>query len=226
MRLLFLSNKVGKNNEKNQLLIENKENIKFKSNLKDVLIYFLFFLIIPFLGTQLHEIGHYIAALALGCNPTIHYAYCNHGCDIIFENEYFIFITAAPLATWIESLAGFTTLLFYRKRNRDSIKNGQVSFMYLILLGFTSFCARFVFNAIGYFFSGNTGLDEWKMENYLNITHGIIIYGFAILGAIILLYNLIILPKMQRYKLLIGGLLGAIIGYISWYSWLGPIFMP
>ncbi|MHA1340065.1 MAG: hypothetical protein ACTSRZ_07635 [Promethearchaeota archaeon] len=220
------------NNDLNKIERENRKKTsiatkaKIRSILKDIIRYFLFFLIVPIIGTQMHELGHYIVALALDCNPTIRYAYCSHGCSVITNDQYFIFITMGPLATWIQCLIGFSFLIIYRKINKERIENGEISWNYLILLAFASFCARFVFNAAGYFLSNSQSLDEWKMENYLEWPHGTLIYGFAIVGAIILLYNIIILPKQQRYKLLIGALLGSIAGYGIWYYWLGPILMP
>lgn len=196
------------------------------SILKDLVKYFLFFLIIPIIGTQMHELGHFFAALSLGCNPIIHYASCSHGCYIMLQEQYFFFILWGPFATWIECMIGFTLLMIYRKKNLASIKEGNISWIYLILLGLTSFCARFVFNAVGYFFSQSTGLDEWKMENYLEWPHGILIYGFAIIGFIILLLNILIVPRVQRYKLLTGALIGSVAGYALWYYGLGPILMP
>lgn len=197
-----------------------------KSTLRDIMKYFLFFLIIPVIGTQMHELGHFFAALSLGCNPIIHFASCSHGCPIMLQEDYFFFVLWGPFSTWIECVTGFVLLMIYRHKNLDEIKAGKISWLYLILLGLTSFCARFVFNAAGYLFSQSTGLDEWKMEDYLGWAYGTIIYGFALIGALILLYNIFIIPKSQRYKLMIGALSGSIAGYALWYYWLGPIFMP
>ena len=90
----------------------NKLGLKRQSLL--FLKYFAIFLIVPVVGTLLHEVGHYLVAVFNGYEARIAYAYTISSIDRINEPDmYFYYILGGPLATWIQSAIPFLILVFY-----------------------------------------------------------------------------------------------------------------
>ncbi|MBD3352244.1 MAG: hypothetical protein GF364_12225 [Candidatus Lokiarchaeota archaeon] len=199
-------------------------NLKF---FKKTLIYFLIFIIVPIIGTLLHECGHWIAGKLLGCEPIIRYAFCSSNCGFpLSDKQYFIFILGGPLATWIQSLIPLSIIIiYYRKQHPEKLEE-KLPPLFVLLLGFVTFSGRFVFNAGGYIFTESTSSDEYKMEIYLGLPHGALIFGFAIIGLAVLLYSLFIIAKKNRSSIFIGAIGGAVLGYLLWYYYLGPLLIP
>jgi len=195
-------------------------NKHFKIFLK----YMLIFLFAPAVGTLLHEFGHYIVAIVNGYDAYIAYAYTIYNIDNPLL-EFWAW-NAGPLVTWILSLTAFTLMeIYYNKRKRDTFTEDLPPLNILLLVIF-SFSQRFIFNAFGYLIRGSTLMDEVRIGVYLGIHPNIIVYGSALVAVEFLIIVVYRIPKSYRYTLFFGAVFGAILGYLIWYDWLGPIFLP
>ena len=206
-----------------------RHKLGFKTQIKRFVKYFLIFLIVPVIGTLLHELGHFMVAILNGYDARIAYAYTSSTIDRFSEPDiYFLYILWGPLTTWIQSLIGFILMVFFYNKNRRKEISDKTDLpsLYIILLGFTTIAGRFIFNARGYMFTHSTSMDESKMASYLNINADILVYPFAFLAWTIILISIYMLPKNIRFSVFLGSLLGAAIGYFSWYYLIGPIVMP
>jgi hypothetical protein len=204
--------------------------VQIPDKIKIILIYFTIFFIVPIVGTLLHEVGHYLAAIIMGFEARIAYAYTFISGSYTPE-EFFIFILWGPLATWIESVIPFLLLYYFYNKTKQKRTNMQPNYFmkskFLLLLTFSSFCCRFVFNAAGYFISQSHSMDEYRLGEYLGIIPEIIIYGSAIIGLIMMFVLLIrVLPKKSILWILLPSLAGAVLGYYIWYEILGPVILP
>jgi len=191
--------------------------------------YFAIFLIVPIVGTLLHELGHYLVAVLNGYEARIAYAYTISSIDRISEPDmYFYYILGGPIATWLQSLIPFFIMVvYYRKEKRSEFsERANLPPLYIVLLGFTTICGRFIFNAGGFMFTRSSSLDEAKMADYLNINADVIVYPFAFIAWTILIISIYMLPRNIRFTIFISALLGAGIGYYLWYYHIGPIVMP
>jgi hypothetical protein len=206
-----------------------RNKLGFKQQSINFSKYFVIFLIVPIVGTLLHEFGHYIVAILNGYEARIAYASTISSIDRITEPDiYFVYILGGPITTWIQSLIPFVIMvIFYTKEKRIKlVEKGKLPPLYILLLGFTTICGRFIFNAAGYMFTHSTKMDESKMASYLNINPDILVYPFAFAAWTILIISIYMLPRNIRFSVFLGAILGAAIGYYSWYSLIGPIIMP
>jgi hypothetical protein len=213
--------------------LKNEANINLKERLiaflKLFLKYFIIFLPVPIIGTLLHEVGHYLVAIIYGYEAEISYAYTSSTINRNTEPEmYFKYILGGPISTWILSGIPFIILLvYYNKDKRKSVEfSEKLPVGYLFLVGLTSICGRFIFNAGGYLWTHSQSIDESKMANYLGIYPDIFIYGFAFIAWTILLIIINITPKKHKAPLFFGAILGAVVSYFLWYELLGPFIMP
>lgn len=198
-----------------------------KSRIQVFFLYLGVFLVVPIVGTLLHEVGHYLAAVLQGYEASISYAFCSSTISpSLNPNEYFIFILGGPLATWTQSLIPFVLLLvIYRKDKRNSFENTGPP-LYIVLLGFASFAGRFIFNAGGYILQGSPYMDEVKMADYLGLPESLFVYLFGGIGLAVLFGLVYALPKKKRFLITLSCLIGSVAGYLLWYEVLGPIVLP
>ena len=202
-----------------------RNKIELITRLKIFVKYALIFLIVPAVGTFLHEFGHYIVAVANGCTSYIAYAYTSISCSSYDPMLGFWFTFAGPLATWIQSLTAFAIMvLYYNKEKRDRISK-DLPPLYILLLAFFSFCIRFVFNAIFYAIYGSSSMDEVRIGLYLGIHPDIVVYGFAIIAVIFVIIAIYRIPN-YRLTIFFSAIFGAILGYLAWNYWLGPLLLP
>ncbi len=103
---------------------------------------------------------------------------------------------------------------------------GQLPRGAVVLLACSAVCGRFIFNAGGFAFSQSTRLDEYKLATVMGIWPELLIYGFAILALVILLYVILLVPKPNRYLILLGGIIGAVVGFGIWNYGIGPVLLP
>ncbi len=206
-----------------------RNKLGLKRQVRLFIKYFVIFLIVPIIGTLLHELGHYLVAVLNGYEARIAYAYTISSIDRIIEPDiYFYYIIGGPISTWIQSIIPFFIMvIYYNKERRYKIsEKGDLPPLYILLLGFTTICGRFIFNAAGYMFTHSPNMDETKIAEYLNINVDIIVYPSAFIAWTILIVSIYMLPKNIRFSVFLGALLGAGIGYFSWYYMIGPIVMP
>ena len=186
--------------------------------------YSLIFLVVPAVGTLLHEFGHYIVAVMNGYEAYIAYAYTIY----IINDPVVAFwaLSGGPLATWVQSLSAFAIMvLYYNKEKRENFTE-DLSPFYIVLLAIFSFSIRFIFNATGYLISGSTTMDEVRIGIYLGIHPDVVVYGSALLAVIFLVIAIYRIPKSYRFTLFFSAVFGAILGYLIWYELLGPILLP
>ena len=192
--------------------------------LKMFIKYTLIFLIVPAIGTLLHEFGHYIVAIMNGYEAYIAYAYTIY--TINDPLVAFWALSGGPLATWFQSLSAFAIMvLYYNKEKRETFTE-DLSPLYIILLAIFSFSIRFIFNATGYLIRGSTTMDEVRIGIYLGIHPDVVVYGSALIAVIFLVIAIYRIPKSYRLTLFFSAVFGAILGYLIWYEWLGPILLP
>lgn len=195
--------------------------------------YLLKFLPLAAIGTILHELGHFLAAILQGYRAFISYGF-THLIDPIYnEFQYFIFIIGGPLSTWLTCAIGLLFLVFkYRKKLSDQ-NYQRMSWGHQLSFFTTLFCSRAVFNSTiwairKYIFGVEAGTsDEEKISAYLGWPPEFILFGGLIVGLTIILISLFFLiPKTQRKPILITGIIGSLSGYVIWYYLLGPIVLP
>ncbi|MHA1230783.1 MAG: hypothetical protein ACTSRP_14780 [Candidatus Helarchaeota archaeon] len=194
--------------------------------------YFVKFLPLAAIGTLMHELGHFFAAILQGSRAWISYGYTHLIDPLENEFQYFIFILGGPISTWLTCLIGLLLLIFvFHKRLKDSTY--KMTWGHQISFFLSLFSSRAVFNTsmwtVGKYILGNPmgNSDEEKIAAYLGIRPEIILYGGLIIGLIIILISLFyLIPKTQRKVVFITGIFGSITGYLIWYYLLGPIILP
>ncbi len=176
---------------------DKPNKIGFKRHNVIFVKYLIVFFLVPIVGTLLHEFGHYIVAISSGHQARIAYAYTTSDIHSYAEPELvFYYILAGPIATWIQSAIPFVIMIvYYNKERRETIaEKGDIPPLYILLLGFTVFCGRFVANAAGYMFTHSTSLDEARIASYLGINADIIVYPFAFIAWTMLLICIARIP--------------------------------
>ena len=201
-----------------------REKVILSKRLKMFFKYTLIFLIVPAIGTLLHEFGHYIVAIVNGYEAYIAYAYTIY--TINDPVVAFWALSGGPLASWFQSLTAFTIMVvYYNKEKRENFTEDLPPF-YIVLLAIFSFSIRFIFNATGYLIRGSTTMDEVRIGLYLGIHPDAVVYGSALIAVIFLVISIYRIPKSYRFTLFFGAVFGAILGYLIWYELLGPIILP
>ena len=201
-----------------------REKIMSSKRLKMFFKYTLIFLIVPAIGTLLHEFGHYIVAIINGYEAYIAYAYTIY--TINDPIVAFWALSGGPLATWFQSLTAFTIMVLYYNKEKRGTFTEDLPPLYIVLLATFSFSIRFIFNAIGYLLRGSTTMDEVRIGLYLGIHPDVVVYGSALIAVVFLVIAIYRIPKSYRFMLFFSAVFGAILGYLMWYEWLGPILLP
>jgi len=200
----------------------------------DYLKYFLKFLPLAAIGTFLHELGHFFAALFQGIPSWISYGATHIPSYVsLTDIQAFIIYLGGPISTWLTCLIGLLLLIFiFRKRLSDQ-NYTKMSTGHQLSFFITLFCSRAVFNTsiwiVGKYFLGmEMGTsDEEVISAYLGIPPEIILFGGFIIGISIILVSLFyLIPRSQTKMIIITGLIGSLSGYLLWYELLGPIILP
>ncbi len=210
-------------------IIRYIKKMKYNMHLIFILKIFSIFILVPIIGTLLHELGHYIVAISFGYEAQIHYSFTTS--SIIPATEitpYFYFIVGGPLSTWIQCLIPFFILLFVYNKNhsKEILKNNFFHISFLLCLIFISMGGRFIFNLISYVISPSNTIDEIKMAVMLMIHPETFLISFAVISLVLLLISLYKIPKKIRLTFLLGALTGSAFGHYLWYFILGPILLP
>lgn len=187
------------------------------------------FTIVPFIGTILHELGHYLVAILNGYEAQIHFNYTTS--TIIPANEpiiYFYYILGGPLSTWVQCILPFLLLIFFfnKKRDKKIIKEDFFDKYFILCLFFISMGGRFIFNAIIYIFTRSKTIDEYKMADFLMIYPETFLILFAGISLIIFIISILKIPKDLRINTVIGALIGSGLGYYLWNYIFGPLILP
>lgn len=191
--------------------------------------YFVVFFTIPIIGTLAHELGHYLVAVYYRVPAMIAYAFTYYFGTLTPEQEFW-FIVGGPVSTWLVAAIGIGILLC-KYRSMHSEQSKLIGLGQSAALIASTFSLRFVFNAGMYFFSHTlllipSGADEVKIAQYLGISPDLMMYGSAFAGLLVVLTALYYIPRPQRYIILLGGFIGAVLGYLFWYNWVGPLVLP
>jgi hypothetical protein len=187
------------------------------------------FFTIPIIGTLAHELGHYLVADYYRVPAMIAYAFTYYFGYLTPEQEFW-FIVGGPVSTWLVAAIGIgITLWKYRPMHSEQTRPIGLGQSAAAIA--STFSLRFVFNAGMYFFSHTlllnpSGADEVKIAQYLGISPDLMMYGSALVGLLVVLTALYYIPRSQRYIILLSGFLGGVLGYLFWYSWVGPLVLP
>ena len=92
------------------------------SEFKWFIEYFALFFIILIIGTLVHELGHFIAAIILGIPAQISYAY-THYFGTITGFQRFWFLMGGPIISWLVASIGFTVILIKYRHMHKKIDN-------------------------------------------------------------------------------------------------------
>ncbi|MFW9773586.1 MAG: hypothetical protein ACFFFB_14530 [Candidatus Heimdallarchaeota archaeon] len=207
--------------------ISNK--IKWNNRLIFVLKIICVFLLVPFVGTLLHELGHYAVAILSGYQAQIHFNYTTSTIPAFSEPLlYFIFILGGPISTWMLCLIPFAILLILYNKNskREILHNQFLNKGFIVLLFFVSMAGRFIFTAITYIITRSNAIDEYKMADYFNIYPETFLILFLVVSLIILIITIYKIPTNYRLFTILGALSGATVGYLLWNNLIGPLLLP
>jgi hypothetical protein len=200
------------------------------SEFKWLIEYFVMFFIILIVGTLIHELGHFIAAVILGVPAQISYAY-THYFGTLTDFQRFWFLMGGPLISWIVASIGILVILIKYRHIRKEV-DIPIGIGQSLSIAATSFCVRFIFNAGFYFINSTFGgitssADEVQIaRDFLIISPDILMYGSAVIALIFIILALYYIPNYQRYVVFTAGIIGGILGYFFWNYWIGPIVLP
>lgn len=191
------------------------------------------FMLLTVLGTQTHEWGHYIVAKKFDFNPTLHYARVSLGIEQEQSDDFFrkelLFRIAGPLQTIITGIFGLT-ILFFRRKIRKSTQFSIIDWIGVFLsLFWLRQCLNLIVSVVKTIIKNKIsfGGDEGKVSRMLGLYPGTIGILLGSLGLMICSYViLVILPKENRYNLVVGGILGSLFGFIVWFGFIGKIILP
>lgn len=199
------------------------------NDIKPIKIFYfsLIFILLTIVGTQLHELGHYLTAYFLNFEPKLHYASVSYDISVnskfYSENKVLLIKVAGPLQTIFMGVLGLTIMKLYRVNERIWWI-GVFSALFLLrqvfimLFAFiNSFCkGKFIF-----------GGDEAKIARILNFHPSFFVVLLGILSALICGYIFFVrVPKRIRLNFIIGSLIGSTLGFIIWFYLIGKIVLP
>ncbi|MEM6686220.1 MAG: hypothetical protein AAF617_10590 [Bacteroidota bacterium] len=131
-----------------------------------------------------------------------------------------------PAQTILTCFIGLFILAYRNNTHQHNFKllDWLAVFMALFIL-------REVFNTVmagaSYLIKGTKyfGGDEFRISAYLGLNQWTIPILTAILGFIIASFVIfMIVPKQYRFTFILAGFTGSIVGFISWFNYLGPLF--
>jgi hypothetical protein len=181
-------------------------------------------------GTLLHESGHILVAKILGYYTRLHYAsidwylpggalgtdktasfYITLGGNILLDTISLIFLAVllfrrGKISTWVFWIGIFFSMLIYR----------------YILLSLTGAASRFIDGE-----QMSYGRDESEIAAYLHLSRGMVgipLLFAACISCAVLFF--VVLDREIRWRFLMATVVGGLIGYIGWLSYLGPALMP
>jgi hypothetical protein len=69
--------------------------------------------------------------------------------------------------------------------------------------------------------------DEIKMSRYLGLPESFFLWVTGIAGATVLAVVIFkFIPREQRMTFILGGIIGGLGGYATWFGWLGKLLLP
>ena len=181
-------------------------------------------------GTLLHESGHILIAKLLGYQTKLHYAsmdwYLPDGMEGTNKTDGLYITLGGVLILDLISLISLGILIFTGKRLSKPLFWTAVFFSMVIyrhiLLSLVGFANSMIAGK-----QMSYGRDEREIADYYGVSPhmiGIPLLITAILSCSVLFF--IILDREIRLRFLIATIVGGVIGYIGWLSYLGPILMP
>lgn len=184
---------------------------------------FSLFLLFTAIGTLLHELGHFFAAIWLGCKPVLHYNRTNFMCG---ENNSETFRGLS--GPFVNILIGTIGLLWLLKKYKTG-KQKQI----ILLAAITFFWSReIVVLCSDVFIKPTLGLaaylsDEQKASLALNLPLNTLSIAVGIAGLFVCGATIFkLLNKQLRISFIAFGALGALAGYFVWFKLLGPYLLP
>jgi len=148
------------------------------------------------------------------------------GAKFPFNAKHGFYVTlGGPIQTILTCFIGLF-ILAYRGSNRQE----NFKFLDWLAVFMALFVLREVFNTVmagfSYITKGITNFsgDEFGISTYLGFNQWTIPIMTAILGAIIASFVIfMIVPKRYRFTFILAGFVGSIVGYMSWFGYVGPL---
>lgn len=182
------------------------------------------------MGTLLHESGHILIAKLLGYETRLHYAsmdwFLPNGADGTNKTHSFYITLGGVFILDMISIISLFVLIFKRGKLPSWLSLTAIFFSMLIyrhiLLSLTGLAISLTQGK-----PMSYGRDETELANYLlvsNRTIGIPLLIIAVISCCLLFF--VVLNREIRLRFLIATIIGGVIGYIGWLSYLGPLIMP
>jgi hypothetical protein len=172
-------------------------------------------------GTLSHELGHLLAAGALGCEAALHHSSTWVRCP--GGGTPWAITAAGPLSTL---LVGTLGLLLGRPAVALDAR-GALCFLA------TLFWSRPVYHLVQLGLLRAAGRpagalrgDELRLDRLLGWPEGTLLAVTGLLGAGIVGLAVLRLPPAQRVPAALGGAIGALLGQLGWTRALGPWLLP
>ncbi|MCW3124840.1 MAG: hypothetical protein JWO03_498 [Bacteroidetes bacterium] len=194
------------------------------------LFVFVFMILYVVMGTLLHESGHILIAKVLGYHSILHYGSMNwyppDGAEGTDPAHSFYITLGGVVLLDVISLVALGVLVFKGKQL------SQWLFWLLVFLAMLIYrhivlsviCLGLIIidgRPIAY------GSDEKEIAHYLSVSNsvvGIPLLIVAFVSCYVLFF--VVFGKEYRYRFLIAGGIGGIIGYTGWLYFIGPLVMP
>lgn len=186
---------------------------------------FLLFFCFATLGTMLHECGHALAAIFMGCKATIHYGFTNYYCQSDNEARSLITGLAGPLINILIGSIGFALLCRnYKKRvYKNEILFSAISFFWcreIVVL-----VADIFIKPIWYPTAFPSDEQRASVRLFQHPLVFPLLFGtiaLLICGTVVFCF----LSKEKRLPFIIWGIAGSFVGYLFWFRFLGPVLLP
>lgn len=189
-----------------------------------------FMVLFVVMSTLLHESGHILVAKILGYQTRLHYAsmdwYIPDGADGTNKTDSFYITSGGVFILDMISIIFLCILLFRKGKLSGWMFWTAVFFSMLIyrhiLLSLTGLTLSIMQGK-----QMSHGRDETELANYLTISNhmiGIPLLFVAVISCCMLFF--VVLDREIRLKFLMATIIGGVIGYIGWLSYLGPLIMP
>jgi hypothetical protein len=179
--------------------------------------------------TLAHELGHAAAALALGCEPVVHFASCGYGRCTLSTGEALVAAAAGPVQTLAMGTCGLAWLWRLRRRVAPEAPLGVRGWAATLLaLAFVRNATQPVQPSMP-FSNPRLGLvpDEVELARGLGLPDHAIAWPLAAVSfAACVLVVVRLHPRGERSRFLLVGLASGFSGFLAWYGWLGPMVLP
>jgi len=184
----------------------------------------LYFLLMPAIGTLLHECGHALAGELAGFDTELHYG----STSFYGDGNYFLAILGGPLSNMAIGTLG---MLWYWRRRRGRTQSAMDGFDWTAFMA-ALFWARQIHALLGILLWVAAGrvpsnMDEWKLAVHLDLHPSAVTLftgciGLWVCHRAVFVYS----PRPMRRGFLLLGVPACGLGMLVWYQVIGPALLP